>query len=218
MSHNKITVDNQAPNSTGDVPVNMSSYISESSPSSPSASQVIKYDGANWVNSISPSGVGLDLAAGWLHYGGSYVVGGYYYRVNHYHINRKATGTARVYTDNTLLVNATSANTPLTSNNTSWFESIRLNNAGTYLCMYSMNCPSGTSIEYQWEDNSSNTFSNKVTLSNTNNAWGAICCGIITTTAANDRVRVVCQAYSGNVGISPHEEARNSSMTIIKLL
>jgi hypothetical protein len=214
MSHNKITVDNQVPNSTGDVPVNMSSYISESSPS---ASQVIKYDGANWVNSISPGGVGLDLVAGWLHYGGSYSVGGYYYRVNHYHINRKATSTARVYTSNTSLVNATAANTPLTSNNTSWFESIQLNNAGTYLCMYSLNCPTGTSIEYQWEDNSSNTFSNKVTLSNTNNAWGPICCGIITTTAANDRVRVVCQAYNGNVKISTHEEARNSSLTVIKL-
>lgn len=214
MSHNKITVDNLSPTSSGDTPINLATYINETSPTT---NQIIKYNGSNWINSKTPADSGFDLVAGWLHYGGSYSVGGYYYRVNHYHTNRKNTATARVYTDNTLLVNATSANTPLTSNNTSWFESIRLDNTGTYLCMYSMNCPTGTSIAYQWEDNSGNTFSNKVTLSNTNNAWGSICCGIITTISANDRVRVVCQAYNGNVKISEHAEARNSSLTIIKL-
>jgi len=32
MSHNKITVDNQSASATNDIPVNLSSYITESSP------------------------------------------------------------------------------------------------------------------------------------------------------------------------------------------
>jgi len=215
MSHNKITVDNQAPNSTGDVPVNVSSYITESSPAT---DQVIKYDGANWINASSPSAIGLNLTAGWFHRSGSYSNGTYYYRVGDYHINRKNVSTANVYTDGASLPTATSSNTPLTSTNSSWFESIRLNDAGTYLCMYSLNCPDGTSLEYRWEDHNSNAFSAKVKVHSNNNAWGPICTGIVTTVSTNQRVRVVCQAYSGNVQITEYEEAYNSSMTIIKLL
>ena len=213
MSYNKITVNSLAASPSGDIPINLSTYFIESSPST---NQIIKYNGTNWINSETPADPALDLAAGWITYS-SYNVGNYYYRVGHYHMNRKSSSSARTYTDNTSLVNASSTNTPLGGTNTSWFESIRLTNTGTYLCMYSMNCPTGTSIVYQWEDHSGITFSNKVTIYSAINSYGPICCGIITTTATYRRVRVVCQAYSGNVKISPSQEALASSMTIIKL-
>jgi hypothetical protein len=148
-----------------------------------------------------------------MHRHGSYSNGNYYYRTNHYHINRKNPSTANVYNNGASQTSATSSNTPLSSNNSSWFESVSLSVAATYLCMYSLNCPSGTSLDYRWEDHSGVPFGNKVTV----HRWGVTCCGIITTTTTSRKIRVVCQAYSGNVEITEYQEAFASSLTIIKL-
>jgi len=214
MSHNKITVNNQAAASDSNIPLNMNTYITESTPTN---NQIIKYDGANWINAQSPSSPGFDLVSGWNHRSGSYSNGNYYYRTNHYHINRKNASTANVYNNGASQTSATSINTPLTSNNTSWFESVSLSVAATYLCMYSLNCPSGTSLDYRWEDHSGVPFGNKVTVHKNSNSWGVTCCGIITTTTTSRKIRVVCQAYSGNVEITEYQEAFASSLTIIKL-
>lgn len=214
MSHNKISVNNQNADNAGNVPLNLSTYITESSPSN---GQILKYNGTAWINAQSPSGYGVDLTSGWHHREDSYSNGNYYYRVDDYHINRKNTNTANVYNSGASQTSATGGNTPLSGNNGSWFESVKLTSAGTYLCMYSLNCPSGTSLNYRWHDHSDNAFSNKVTIYKNSNSWGSICCGIITTATTNRIIKVVCEAYSGNVEITEWQEAFASSMTIMKL-
>ena len=58
MSHNKITVAGQSPNSSGNISIDSLniSDLGDVTISSASSDQVIKYDGSGWVNSSVPSG------------------------------------------------------------------------------------------------------------------------------------------------------------------
>ena len=58
MSHNKITVAGQSPNSSGNISIDSLnlSDLGDVTISSASSDQVIKYDGSGWVNASAPSG------------------------------------------------------------------------------------------------------------------------------------------------------------------
>tara|TARA_Y100000592_G_C5437398_1_gene301497 strand:- start:49 stop:690 length:642 start_codon:yes stop_codon:yes gene_type:complete len=58
MSHNKITVAGQSPNSSGNISIDSLniSDLGDVTISSASSDQVIKYDGSGWVNAAAPSG------------------------------------------------------------------------------------------------------------------------------------------------------------------
>jgi len=216
MSHNVLTVDNQKPTNAGEIPVNLSSFATISNVQS---NQVIKYDGSNWQNGANPSTSPIALKAGWRGFHYSFSNGTYYYRTNHYFMHRKATANSSFYLANASFRSATGTNTPLSSGdtNTTWFESIRVNEAGTYLCMMNPNCNAGTYVKFRWHDGNGNPKGNEVTVYNANNFYGAICTAIITTTTANQNIRLVCTGYSGNCQITEPRENAVSSVTILKL-
>lgn len=54
MSHNKITVAGQSPNSSGEITLSVEN-LSDVTISSASDTQVLKYNGSGWVNSAAPS-------------------------------------------------------------------------------------------------------------------------------------------------------------------
>jgi hypothetical protein len=58
MSHNKLTVQNQSPDSAGNISLSSLDIqdLNNVTITTPSADQVIKYDGAGWVNSAAPAG------------------------------------------------------------------------------------------------------------------------------------------------------------------
>lgn len=58
MSHNKITVAGQSPNSSGNIAIDSLSLsdLEDVTITSVSSDQVIKYDGSGWVNASTPSG------------------------------------------------------------------------------------------------------------------------------------------------------------------
>ena len=58
MSHNKITVQGQNPDSSGNVSLSSLDIgdLNNVTVTTPSTDQVIKYDGAGWVNSAAPAG------------------------------------------------------------------------------------------------------------------------------------------------------------------
>lgn len=58
MSHNKIKVANQGPDSSGNISVNVGD-MSDVDISSPSASQVLQYSGSQWENQTLSLGAGL---------------------------------------------------------------------------------------------------------------------------------------------------------------
>lgn len=213
MSHNIVKVNNVLPDNQGNIPINIDSYINTSSLSN---DNILAYDGSNWIN--NSTSFPISLSAGWINISGSFSNGNYPYSVGDYFMNRKGSGQGITYTSNTTLNAATAANSPLTSgSNSTWFESIKLSNAGTYLCMFSINCSTGNSISFRWQDHDDNYFSNKASVEYNNNSWGAICTGIVTTTGSNKIVKLVCTNVSGNVQLTDPPEAFNSSMTIMKL-
>ena len=55
MSHNKLTVANQSPNSSGNITLSVEN-MSNVTISSASNNQVLKYNGSVWINDTSPSG------------------------------------------------------------------------------------------------------------------------------------------------------------------
>jgi hypothetical protein len=208
MSHNKITVDSQNPSATGDIPVNMASYISESSPAS---NQVIKYDGANWVNANYPGAVSpdLDLAIFGSTYGWS--GGSYYYAAGDYFTIRDY-GSLQHADSGFNFNNATTTNSPLS--NTRWAESIDIPTAGTYLFVCSLAIPTGTSMTMRMSNNAGE-FGMKVTIDRTSR-YGALIYGI-GTCVNNDIFRIVVKSLSGSVKNLDDEEMRTVSYQIYKL-
>ena len=196
MSHNKITVDNNNPSSAGDIPVNLSSYINETSPAN---NQVIKYDGASWINSSSPSGVGMDASVSLIltntanfDGSGSYSVGDYLM------IMKSSSRTHRFYNTGYDLDPATSANT--IKSNSNWLESISVPGAGTYLFICTLSIEGGD-MKARWESNAGG-FSNYVHVDSSNNSSsGAVLLGILTTTGA-DTARVVVQSQNSASGLT----------------
>ena len=213
MSHNILKVNNEKTDNQGNIPINLGTYTSLNSISS---DNILKHDGSNWVNGSSDI-FPIDLISGFHFRSGSYGTGSYYYSVGNYLVNRHNTSSANRYSSNSSFMTLTAANSSVSSNNSSWFESVKITNAGTYLCMYSVGCATGTSISYRWKDHDGNYFSNKVTVQSANNAWGALCTGIVTTSGSNEIIKVVCTNVSGNVNLNQDEEAYASSMTIMKL-
>ena len=213
MSHNILKVNNKKPDNQGNIPINLENYTNLDSTST---DNILMYNGSNWING-SNSTFPVDLISGFNYRNSTYGTGGYYYSVGNYLVNRHNTDRANRYSSNSSFVTMTAANTSVTSNNSSWFEAVKITNAGTYLCMYSVGCSSGNSISYRWKDHNGNYFSNTSTVQSSNNAWGAICTGIVTTSGSNEIIKVVCTAVSGLVNINQDEEAYASSMTIMKL-
>lgn len=209
MSHNKITVDNQAPNQAGEIPVNMSSYITESSPLS---NQIIKYNGTSWINAASSSksataGLGLwfrNTAS--LSSSGSYSLNDYYMiiKASSYAYDYRASG----FTYN----NATTTNTP--KNNANYLESIDIPGAGTYLCICSL-ALINNSFKVRWESNSG-PFSAYCDINSSGNTNGSMLLGVLTTTGT-DIVRVVIKEMPlGNVSLITND-TRGLSVHILKL-
>jgi len=210
MSHNKIKVDGQAPNSTGEIPLNLSSYINETSISS---DQVIKYDGANWINDSNPATVPNGKIGVWFRNLSSLGSSGTF-NTNDYLMVIKGTSYSYKYSKpNYTFNNATTANTA--KNNSNYMESIDIPEAGTYLCI----CTTGIQnrrYKLRWESNSG-AFSSFVDIDDSGNTTGAILLGIVNTTGA-DIVRVVIQDQpDGKVSLLRTHSARGVSVHIIKL-
>lgn len=211
MSHNKITVDNNAPNSAGEIPVNLSSYINETSPSS---DEVIKYDGAAWVNSVSPSGVGMTAGAGLILQNSASFDGSNSYSVGDYLMIMKTTSrTYRFLKTGYAFNNATSTNT--IKSNTNWLESITIPSAGTYLCICTLSIENGD-MQARWESNAGG-FSNYVHVDSSNNSLsGAVLLGILTTTGS-DVVRIVVQGQTTASGLTNADDHKGLSIHVIEL-
>jgi hypothetical protein len=208
MSYNKITVNNQNASAEGDIPININSYISESSPTT---NQVIKYDGSNWTNSSYPGSVSADL--GLAIFGSTYgwSGGSYYYAAGDYFTIRDY-GSLQHRDSGFNFNDATTSNSPLS--NTRWAESIDIPTAGTYLIVCTLAIPSGTSMTMRMRNNAGE-FGMKVTIDRTSR-YGAFIYGI-GTFVNNDIFRIVVKSVDGSVKNVDDEEMRTISYQIYKL-
>tara|TARA_R100000951_G_scaffold104679_1_gene97992 strand:+ start:178 stop:807 length:630 start_codon:yes stop_codon:yes gene_type:complete len=209
MSHNKITVDNQSPDSSGLIDLNMSSYITESPPVE---NQVIKYNGSEFVNGSSPSVIYPILKFG-LHVKDTTwtALSAYYYSVGKYYSIRDY--GASIYGDTGFNYNnATAANSIY--NSTKWTESINIPVAGTYLFILTMACTSGNSMTLR-NSNNAGEFGVQVQV-NSSNTQGSIVWGIADC-VQNDVVRTIVKATNGSVRYVNTNEMRTTSTLVFKL-
>jgi hypothetical protein len=208
MSHNITTVDNQNPDNTSNIPVNLSSYINETSVSN---NQVIRYDGSNWVNGSNPS---PDINAGvgvWFKNTASVSSSGSY-SVNDYLMILKSSSYVHTYlASGYSLKNATSTNT--IKSNSNWLEAVNISSAGKYLCICTLAIRSGD-MKARWESNAGG-FSSYVHVTVSNNDRGAVILGIVETTGA-DVIRVVVKEMNTTSSLISNDH-RGLSIHILKL-
>lgn len=191
MSHNKITVDNNSPSSSGDIPVNLSSYIEETSPD---VGELIKYDGAYWINSVTPSKIDMNAGMGLILRNGVSFAGSGNYTVGDYLMIARTGSRIYSFLESGYALNPATATNTIRSNS-NWLESVAIPSAGTYLCICTLSISTGD-MQARWESNSGG-FSNYVhVFHNNNTASGSILLGILTTTGT-DTVRVVTISKHG---------------------
>lgn len=143
MSHNKITVANQNPDSAGNISVDITN-LSDVNVSSPSSNQVIKYDGSEWINSAAPAGTGEYIQIG----------RGETYSSN-YPFLVPGTANRVIYIYDTNPVNTISGATLNQSSTTNWYTSVTLP-AGKYMFISQTNVNFSSSgyLVYQLKNNS----------------------------------------------------------------
>ena len=126
MSHNKFSVASQSPDSSGDVSVALTN-LSDVSISTPSADQVLKYNGSSFVNSAAPTGTGeyLQLGRGET-YGSDYP------------FSAPSVANRIIYLYDTTPINTISSATLHESATSDWYDSVTLP-AGKYLIMSQTN-------------------------------------------------------------------------------
>ena len=212
MSHNNITVDNLAPSSTGDVPVNLSSYITETSPST---NQVIKFDGASWVNAADPAGTGFKAKASvYINETATFAGSGSYSIGNYLMIQKAGSRTNKIEDTDITLNPATATNT--IKSNSNWLESIDIP-AGTFLCICTLVIEGNSAdMKARWESDAGG-FSNYVHVyGNNNTRSGSLIVGVLTTATTNT-VRIVVKDQSTASTLVDNGPHRALSVHVIKL-
>jgi hypothetical protein len=147
MSHNKTTVANQNPDSSGNITLTTSN-LTDTNISSPSANEVLKWDGAQWINSAAPAGSSEYLLIG---QGGS---------SNYSNSNQTGSMTSGHKLE---LYDANPINTlgaTITANANDWVSTVQLP-AGRYMTILNVNLNFLNTgyVEYEIEDTSNNKLS-----------------------------------------------------------
>ena len=142
MSHNKIKVANQSPDSSGNISVDITN-LADVNVSSPSTNEVVKYDGSQWVNSTAPGGTGEYIQLG----------RGETYSSNYPFLVPSAANRI-IYMYDTSPVNTITGATLNASGTADWYTSVTLP-AGKYMfiCQTNVNFSSSGYLVYQLNDN-----------------------------------------------------------------
>ena len=215
MSHNKIKVGSQDPDSSGNINIALNN-LNDVNTSGVVDGYSLSYDGSEFIaKDVTSTATGIDLHAGIFHKGGSFGAGAYYYSIGDYSCIRKSSN-ATLYSStgsNNIFNNCTAANSVV--NTSVWMESIDIPTAGTYLCIAGGHCATGTSVTWQWENNTGN-FGAKTFIKNANNFYGSLVVAVMTA-STNDVFRIVVVAKSGSIKIPNKKMQFMTGMTIIKL-
>ncbi len=216
MSHNKIKVAGQEPNSAGDINFAFED-LSDISVSSLSEDQIFQYNGSSFVNTTLSSS--LDTSSKFTVFAkeGAFFNSSGDYEVNDYLFLARdtMTGRTKAYTDSSFITSnsATASNT--IKSNIKFFESIDILQAGTYLCICSVPLKSDDGgYTIRWHSNAGG-FGAKSTIHYTNNS-GSLVVGIVTS-PANDVLRLVVESIDGTVTAPSYNNNRSFSFHIFKL-
>jgi len=211
MSHNKIKVGGQSPNSSGEISPNIENLSDVTS--APIENGGLIYNGSSFRSKGKPTSQQeryYSFVKTTDNYGTSLS-----YSNNDYWIWRHSTGTI-VFKDTSITRNtATSANSPVTNSN--WTESLTLTTSGTYLLLACVACGdnfnSNDSCTIQWSDGSA--ISNKVHL-NSEGVFGSLIWAVKTITSSTT-VRLVVTDVTGTCRPISAEQARACTVQVFQL-
>ena len=211
MSHNKIKIGGQSPNTSGEISVTLDNLSNVSS--SATDNQMLSYVGSEF-KSRSKLSTSSESYYRFIKTSDDYGTGASYSN-NDYWVWRHSTGVVENKDATVTRNTATSGNSPIS--NTKWTESLTFAESGTYLFIASIamgdNFNSNDSCTVQWSEGSA--FSHKTHL-NSEGVFGSMLWGIKTISSSttfrmfvNDIVGT-CRPISG-------EQALACSITIFKL-
>jgi hypothetical protein len=211
MSHGILKVNLINTDSTGNIPLTLSSMGNGSATSN----QVLTYDGSNFVPADPSSSKGYNLKFSTFQKSEGYNVTGsstYAYNAGDYSIWRCLSTNTRNYTDTGFSANSsTTTNSPIA--NSAWLESLDIPNAGTYLVTCA-GVARSSSIVFQLESNSG-AFSARI-MCDRSNKYGTLAAGILTTTGS-DIVRLVVKETTGTVVLADDDDHYFFTFNILKL-
>jgi len=212
MSHNKITVDNQSASATNDIPVNLSSYITESSPVN---NEIIAFNGTSWINAVNPAGTGFKAKASVFINETATFAGSGSYSIGNYLMIQKAGSRTNKIEDTDITINPATATNTIKSNS-NWLESIDIP-AGTFLCICTLAIEGNSAdMKARWEYNGGG-FSHYVhVFGNNNTKSGSLIIGVLTVTSS-DTIRIVVKDQSTASGLIDDGDHRALSVHVVKL-
>ena len=216
MSHNKISVGSQGPDSDGDISVALTN-LSDVSITSPSANQVLQYSGSSFVNSTLSGPLDLEGVFSIFQKTNITYSSSGSYDVNDYLFLSRDTMGARntSYVDASFVSSNPATSTNTIKSNDKFFESVNILQAGTYLCICSVPLKS-TNGGYvvRWHSNAG-AFGASTDVHYTNRTGGLVV-GIVTA-SLNDVLRVVVETENGSASATGASQNKSFSFHILKL-
>ena len=217
MSHNKLTVGSQSPNSSGNISIGMNN-LSDVTISSPSNDQVVKYNGSAFVNSLLVGN--LDITGVYTVFQkqdySTFSSSGTYSTNDYLFLSRDTMDSRnRSYVNASIASSNEATATNTIKSNSKFFESVTIATAGTYLCICSVPLESTDGgYTLRWHSNSG-AFGAHSDVHYTNRS-GSFVVGIVSA-AENDVLRVVVESKSGTIGATDASKNKAFSFHIFKI-
>jgi hypothetical protein len=213
MSHNKIKVGGQSPNTSGEISVALNN-LSDVSVASPSNNQVLKYNGDTWVAGSAGPEASKELV---YHYKSAFA-GTYSGGTSNYNLTNNALNRFRWrVTGGTVIENGVNHKTIIFSSTAAWRSGFEFVNTGTYLIFMSLqHYGTGNAIWQFYDETNSSYFGSKFRMSATGDKMPLVV-QTFTTTVANQELSLRLQSVTTPSGVGTPSEMRAVSINVYKV-
>jgi len=220
MSYQSMTVNNQQPNQTGDIALNLSNLITVVSPTQ---NQVLKKAASDWATgALTTSAAPI---ADHFYPNNSYGTGGSTYSQGDYYILRKTSNEFHVENEVTL-PQARSTYSPVTT--TSWLQEFGFTAANypagavvLFRAVPGPNMPSGGKVAIQWRSSAANqSYANSSPIGNVahiDDTYGSTAYGVYVSTGSTFYVGLRVVSLSGSIRLVAPTQSIFQQVTIKRL-
>lgn len=219
MSYKKITVNNQAPNASDEISLNLSDIITVASPQ---PNELLKKAATDWTTE-TPANTSKAVID-WYYNEASFSNGTYFYDQGDYFTPRRASGEFHIL-DNISYTTASSSYSPQT--NSSLIQSFRFSPtyypSGAVILFRAVVNPerfSGSDISVQWRVGKDVTLANSTPIGNiaySNTKYGATAYGLYVCTETAEEIGIRVVYKTGDLELTNRAHARFQQITAKRL-
>jgi hypothetical protein len=213
MSHNKIKVGGQSPNTSGEISVALNN-LSDLSVSSPSDNQVLQYSSGSWIPASRGSQASKELVYSYK----SAFTGSYSGGTSNYNLTNNALNRFRWrITGGTIVENGVNHKAIVFSSTAAWRSGFEFVSTGTYLIFMSLqHYGTGNAIWQFYDETNSSYFGSKFRMSATGDKMPLVV-QTFTTTVANQELSLRLQSITTPSGVGTPSEMRAVSINVYKV-